>query len=241
MKYTTNVFIEKANIVHNNLYNYSKVIYTGSKNKVEIQCFIHGYFQQTASEHLRGRGCVLCGHNKNKKDEILNFIKKANFIHNNKYDYSSIIYKKSNIKVDILCNYHLLIFKQRPNDHLSGHGCPLCVLLTTKLKLKNNLDVNNYKKSSWIKKSKNREGILYIIKCYNENEEFYKFGITYTSVHIRYNAKKKMPYNYKIIKEIKSYDLNYIWDLEKRFKKKVSYKYYEPIIAFYGSKQECFK
>jgi hypothetical protein len=53
------------------------------------------------------------------------FIEKANKIHNNKYYYSLINYINSRTKVKIICQEHG-IFEQRPNDHLSGKGCPIC-------------------------------------------------------------------------------------------------------------------
>lgn len=59
------------------------------------------------------------------KSNTQDFIKKSNKKHNNKYDYSLVDYKKSNIKVKINCKEHG-IFEQRPNDHLNGQGCPYC-------------------------------------------------------------------------------------------------------------------
>ena len=53
------------------------------------------------------------------------FINRSNIIHNNRYDYSLVDYKKSVIKEKIICPEHG-IFLQSPNVHLSGHGCPLC-------------------------------------------------------------------------------------------------------------------
>lgn len=43
-----------------------------------------------------------------------------------------------------------------------------------------------------------------------------------------------MPYNYEIIREIKSKDLSYIWNLENRFKKFKKLKHYKPLIHFAG-------
>lgn len=66
---TTKSFIAKAVIVHGNVYDYSKVVYTKSWNKVTIVCPICGVFQQTASNHLAGKGCNTCkgcGFNKSK-------------------------------------------------------------------------------------------------------------------------------------------------------------------------------
>ena len=59
-KLTTKEFILKANIVHNNKYNYSLVNYINSKSKVIIICPIHGEFEQTPRKHLIGQACSKC-------------------------------------------------------------------------------------------------------------------------------------------------------------------------------------
>ena len=46
-KLTTESCIVKANLIHNNKYDYSKAVYTGDKSKVCIICPIHGEFMQT--------------------------------------------------------------------------------------------------------------------------------------------------------------------------------------------------
>ena len=53
------------------------------------------------------------------------FILKSNNIHNYNYDYSSVIYKHSQQNVTIICNTHGK-FKQTPESHLRGRGCPIC-------------------------------------------------------------------------------------------------------------------
>lgn len=58
---TTDVFIKKAYIKHNNKYDYSKTEYNGRKRKLIIICKIHGEFEQRAGNHLQGQGCKLCG------------------------------------------------------------------------------------------------------------------------------------------------------------------------------------
>ena len=60
---------------------------------------------------------------KDKKTKT--FIWKALHIHGNKYIYRKTVYIKAREKVEIECkNGHC--FSQRPNDHLSGHGCLIC-------------------------------------------------------------------------------------------------------------------
>jgi len=53
------------------------------------------------------------------------FIKKAKEVHGDRYDYSLTEYKKSNVKVTIICPIHGE-FKQKPNGHLSNKGCSEC-------------------------------------------------------------------------------------------------------------------
>jgi len=126
-KKTRDEFIEKSNQIHNNIYDYSKVDYNNSKEKVIIICPIHGEFKQTPSDHLKG-GCRKCGRlivaNK-LNSNTNNFIEKSNIKHNNIYDYSKVNYINNRTKVIIICKDHG-DFLQRPNDHLTGYGCMNC-------------------------------------------------------------------------------------------------------------------
>lgn len=54
------LFPERANKVHNNKYDYSKVDYKNNIDNVKIICPIHGIFFQRPSNHLLGRGCFKC-------------------------------------------------------------------------------------------------------------------------------------------------------------------------------------
>ena len=73
--FTTEDFIIKSNEIHNNKYDYSKTIYTGSLNKLTITCPHHGDFEQTALGHMtKGRGCRRCGFISTAKKSYLNFI-----------------------------------------------------------------------------------------------------------------------------------------------------------------------
>ena len=59
----TNKFIENAKKIHGNKYDYSKTIYIGAKEKIEILCPIHGEFWQTPDAHVHGSGCQKCANN----------------------------------------------------------------------------------------------------------------------------------------------------------------------------------
>jgi hypothetical protein len=123
-KLTTELFIEKARTVHGDKYDYSKVVYTGSKDNVKIICPTHGEFEQKASSHLHRNGCPACAVSKRKttKDE---FIEKSTKAHNGKYDYSKVVYTRSRDKVTIICPRHGE-FEQLPKDHMRGIGCTRC-------------------------------------------------------------------------------------------------------------------
>lgn len=53
-------FKMQANEVHNNKYNYDKVVYRGTDEPVIITCPQHGDFPQTPHHHLGGQGCPSC-------------------------------------------------------------------------------------------------------------------------------------------------------------------------------------
>ncbi len=61
MSYTTEMFIERAVVIHGNKYDYSLVEYVNSKTKVKIICPNHGVFEQFPTGHLQGNGCFHCG------------------------------------------------------------------------------------------------------------------------------------------------------------------------------------
>ena len=143
--YTTEYFIEEAEKVHHKMYDYSKVKYTGYRNKVIIICKDHKEFLQTPENHLLGRGCYKCGRiisAKKNSSTTEEFIEKAKKIHLDEYDYSKIVYKRNKEKVIIICKEHKE-FLQTPDCHLSGSGCPKCKRSTGEKKIARFLDKNN--------------------------------------------------------------------------------------------------
>lgn len=128
-KLTTEIFIQKASIIHKNKYDYSKTNYGKSnKDKVTIICPIHGEFYQKPNSHLRGCGCHLCS-GKHVSNTI-NFIDKARSIHGELYDYSEVKYISAINPVTIICPTHGK-YIQRPNSHLNGNGCLKCGFVKT--------------------------------------------------------------------------------------------------------------
>lgn len=121
-------FIQKALVLFGNIYDYSKVYYVNNHTKVIIICKKHGEFEQIPNSHLSKQGCYKCAIEKNADNNRSNtkdFINKALEIHQNKYDYSKVVYENTQKYVTIVCKHHGDFF-QKPGCHLSGHGCQKC-------------------------------------------------------------------------------------------------------------------
>ena len=121
-------FVEEANLVHNNKYNYSKFNYKNSKTKGIIICSIHGEFEQDPPNHLAGKGCPECG--KLKISQKLTMSNKDFINHcqklNPEYDYSITEYTGMANKIKYVCPFHGII-EQNAHDHYYNEvGCPKC-------------------------------------------------------------------------------------------------------------------
>lgn len=143
---TTEQFIIKANIKHNNKFDYSLCDYKNDLHKIKIICPLHGLFEQSPSSHLRGvGGCKICTSSimrSLKLETTENFIENSLKVHNNTYDYSLSTYIDCKTKVKIICKEHG-IFEQLPLSHINGCGCPICKLSKGEAKVKNWLILNN--------------------------------------------------------------------------------------------------
>lgn len=185
---------------------------------------------QLPNDHLQGKGCKKC-FNLSQEMSLENWKTHCNNLHKSTYDYSLILTIKSKQKVLIVCKQHGE-FSQREDMHKIGQGCPTCATQN-----------NGYSKTTFFKRcvKNNNIGLFYIIKCWNEHEEFYKVGICSTKISKRY-TKNCMPYNYEVIQQITSQSEN-IWELELFFKNYIlkNNLIYFPNVPFNGSKTECYK
>ena len=233
-KITTQQIIQDFKEVHGDKYDYSLVQYKTMHTKVVIVCPEHGQFEQTPSAHLRPQGCSKCANAKNatrQRDTTESFIHKAKSIHGDTYDYSLVEYGNNAIdKVKIICKEHG-VFEMSPNSHLSkSSNCPECSRRHT-----------GWTKTSWKKSCEGKVAKLYIIRCFNDEESFYKIGITNkTSLQERFYHKSLMPYKYEIVKIVESEkDPIHIYNLERALHIVHRNVQYSPLIDFAG-KTECF-
>lgn len=172
-----------------------------------------------------------------KKPTTQEYIEKARVVHGRKYDYSNITYSGSFIKISIFCPDHGY-FIQTSASHLTGRGCPNCK--KTKISKARSLHPNVWNYSDW-KKAAERSSLfdsfkVYLIRCSDQNEVFYKIGKTYKSIKQRFRSSK-LPYNFEIIETI-SGDARLISKLEHHIKKDNKEISYIPSIPF-GGMHEC--
>lgn len=233
-------FIEKANNIYNNKYDYSKCYFSNQKETITIICPMHGEFSiKRANNHIapsKLQECPKCtkyASDITKKDNEY-FIEKAKSIHKDKYDYSLVDYKGTHDKVKIICSEHG-VFEQTPSNHYK-YGCKSCGRIIAANKSKGK--TSHFTSEGFTTIAKGRDCYFYILECWNDEEQFYKFGITSLSVKERYNKKSAMPYNYKIIQEEKGTP-DEVWKKEQEYKKKLDI-IYKPKIKFNGSETECF-
>lgn len=122
-RFTKEEFVNNANIIHRNKYDYSKVDFVNYETKVTITCPIHGDFEQTPHLHLiQKSGCPKCKGRNLSQEEIIDKFKQ---VHGEKYYYDKTKYVKMHDKVIITCPTHG-DFEQTPSKHILGQGCPLC-------------------------------------------------------------------------------------------------------------------
>lgn len=224
-------FISTCKEIHGNKYDYSKVDYINTITKVTLICKSHGEFVQTPNSHLQGHGCFECGHKLMSDSWRLTdtiFIRRSCEIHKNKYDYSLVNYSNNKTKVKIICPKHG-VFEQVPSLHLRGTDCPKCSSLHKGYYSIKTADRN---KKEYLK----RKATLYLLNIFNNEENFYKIGITTTNLMTRFSGLSKK-YSYKQVERVETnlYDAIY---LENKILN-LSKNKYKPKNYFYGE-TECF-
>lgn len=133
MAYSREEVISRFKDVHGDLYDYSLVpeIVQRLTGKVVVKCNTHNHeWSVTSCEHIAGKACKFCGYDKmtsKSRMTVGQFIDKSNKKHNNKFDYSKVVYINARTPVTIFCPEHNIDFTSQPHVHLkSKFGCPEC-------------------------------------------------------------------------------------------------------------------
>lgn len=117
---------------HGDKFTYYKETYINKRTPTKIRCNDHDFvFWQSLSSHIKAKhSCPKCnaeGISIRCKDSKEDVIVKAREAHGDKYDYSRMIYKGSQVAVEIFCAEHNILFWQNPDTHLRGSvGCSKC-------------------------------------------------------------------------------------------------------------------
>lgn len=233
----TQEFINKSIGIHGDKFDYSLVEYKNAKTKVKIICDKGHIFEQTPNSHLNGKKCNKCYIRRKTSTEEL--IEKFKSVHGDRYDYSNVKYVDSKNKVKIFCKLDGHgIFEQNAYNHMNSQGCPKCGGISTGIRLSKK--PHSWSITQWEKKAKESKYFdsfkVYIIKCLNNDEEFYKIGRTFLKTKKRFMGFK---YKYEIIKEIVFETAKEAFDKETELKRLNKEYKYLPKIKFAG-RYECF-
>lgn len=179
------LFIEQSQLLHGNKFDYSKAVYRHCDEKITIGCnTCKSEFEQSPYQHLRtGGNCPHCSFVRTYDA----FIKKAQEIHSDLYDYSQVVFpekRSPNDKVKIICKAEGHIFWQSISNHLfSENGCRKCNYRLSGLQRRKVKSTDHF-----IELAKKVHGNLYdysktvfidhktmvLIYCPRHNHEFYQ-------------------------------------------------------------------
>lgn len=212
-------FLEKAEKVHGDKYNYSLVDYKNSKINVTIGCKACGnVFEQTPNSHLRGSGCDPCGYkvaSEKLRHDTERFANAASNVHGNAFDYSEVDYVTTHTKVKIKCRTCNNSFMQQPMKHLQGRGCHFC------------------QKTGF---STGKPGILYVLKA----GDITKVGITNKTALSRAKfVSEASGHNFEVLRTYPFESGLDCLNVETKLLRKLRGVYKNPEAKFNG-KSECF-
>lgn len=219
-------FIIEAIKVYGNKDDYTDTNIISSKHNIDIRCKKHDVtFNKTIGNYLSGCGCPSCSAENYRELRAIpkeDYYRRASERHDSKYTYVDDYTTLSGV-VTFICEEH---GKQRKNagSHMNGYGCKKCNIEPIK--------VNKRSKEGYCKLSDGRSTMLYILKCSDENEEFYKIGKTFRKITKRY-INSNMPYNIEIVYKYEN-PADFIWDLEEELHKKYKEYKYRPRQWFAG-------
>ena len=122
-------YIERANSIHGDIYDYSNSQFKGMQETINVFCKLcekewSPYAWIHAKPDGTGSKCKWCsGYGRTIDD----FINAANKVHNNKYTYERIKRYKASSSLRAFCGKHNRAFKVRWYNHvIKGHGCRAC-------------------------------------------------------------------------------------------------------------------
>lgn len=169
--------------------------YTGQSTIYTFQCLACGHEWDTTGGSVIsvGTGCSECANNKKYSiSTIQDYLKK----HNIEWELLSDKYEKNKQNLQWRCLKCGHIFPRAFTNikNKKAHECPECKEQTYITYNKTNAEKH---KEEWLK----IPFIVYVLRCFDAKESFYKIGITGRKVKHRLYG---LPYKYEILTEIKT-------------------------------------
>lgn len=236
LKRTNELFIRELKNIQKDLTPIQE--YIDSQTPILIRDKDNIVYKSRPNDLLKGKiPTIQSAIDKRKAFEI-----KSQKVHNYKYDYSLVEYINARTKVKIICPLHG-IFEVIPDSHINKiHNCIICGKEKSNYTRNLNNSGNGWNKTSWkncAENSKKFSGYkLYIIKCYDNNEIFFKIGRTFRKIKERFEDKNSMPYKWECLLLYEDTH-NYIYNIERFLYKLKKDNSYIPIHSFNG-KKECY-
>ena len=119
------------------------------------------------------------------------FIKRAQQVHGDKYDYTRTIYKRSTEKVEIICPVHG-VFLQRPENHVNQkQDCPTCA--------NSRKGKQERFSAEWLLEHPERAyspALMYVAEVQNKRDAYLEVGVTTKSIKRGYLAKPNTTVTY---------------------------------------------
>jgi hypothetical protein len=234
-------FIREALKIYKDKDDYTNTNIISSKDSITVKCKVHNIsFTKSIQNYLSGCGCPKCSaenYSKLRKTTTEEFVKASRLIHGNSCDYTDTIHNSVKEKVTIKCNIHNIYFTTLPFNHLKGGKCRQCLSENISNALKGKEGTCGYTKTRYINQAKEREAYVYLIRCWNEEEEFYKIGKTFLQINKRF-TKSNICYNFEVIHKHIG-EAGYVYDLENTLQREYKTYKHRPKKWFAGH-TECF-
>lgn len=252
LHHSTNSFKEVIKEKFGDKYEIKDFEYKGKPTPITLACKAHGAFTLMAQSIHTSPGCPKCAYEASMdtrrnalnakakstlQDRYEKWVKDAQNVHGDKYDYSLVNYKSARKKVDIICPVHG-VFQATPDTHLSA-TCKKCFhedlkgLYTDKYFIKN-------------PECKENPATLYYLKFTQGDLQFYKVGITTETIPRRFSKLGKTDVTYSVLGEKKT-TLFKAFTMEQELQDTHGDKYrYTPVLNGYDNSKlrigqtECF-
>lgn len=145
-------------------------------------------------------------------------------------DYSFFEYKYAKSSCKFRCKIHDLMYEQRLDHHINNvQGCPSCKELKA---------TGVYTKTNIEERYSSKEGFLYVVRLFSNEESFFKVGITRRSIKDRIKEFKGNGYNTDVIHLEKGLLID-VFEKEEMFLRLFEDYKHQPLNKF-GGHTECF-